>query len=96
MEFDEKFLREVGLSVMGEEEKQAFLDYAQEELEVRIGEEIAEGMTEEKMREFEGAKTDEEAKRWLEENKPNYREIVQKTIDELKAEIARNREKILG
>ena len=53
-------------------------------------------MTEEKMREFEGAKTDEEAKRWLEENKPNYREIVQKTIDELKAEIARNREKILG
>ena len=46
MEFDEKFLREVGLAVMPEEEKRAFLDYVQEELEVRVGEEIAEGMTE--------------------------------------------------
>ena len=96
MEFDEKFLREVGLAVMPEEEKRAFLDYVQEELEVRVGEEIAEGMTEEKMKEFEEAETDEAAEKWLNENKPNYREIVQETIKDLKEEISRNKEKILA
>jgi hypothetical protein len=96
MEVDEKFLRDVGLSAMPEEQKKAFLEYAQEELEVRVGEEIASGMTEEKMREFEDAKTDEETEKWLNENKPNYREIVDKTIEDFKNEIARNRDKILG
>ncbi|MBQ3275227.1 hypothetical protein IJH46_02280 [Candidatus Saccharibacteria bacterium] len=96
MEFDEKFLREVGLAVMPEEEKRAFLDYVQEELEVRVGEEIAEGMSEEKMKEFEEAETDEAAEKWLNENKPNYREIVQETIKDLKEEISRNKEKILA
>lgn len=96
MEVDEGFLREVGLVAMPEAEKQAFLDYVQEELEVRVGEEIAAGMTEEKMREFESARTEEETKKWLEENKPNYRELVEKTIKELKEEISRNKEKILA
>lgn len=96
MKFDEGFLREVGLLAMPEVEKKAFLDYIQEELEVRVGEEIADGMTEEKMQEFENAETDEIAKAWLEKNRPNYREIVEKTILELKEEIKRNRDKILG
>lgn len=96
MEINEGFLREVGLSAMPEEQKQAFLAYAQEELEVRVGEEIAAGMTEEKMREFEEAKTDEETEKWLNENKPNYREIVDQTIADFKEEITRNRDKILG
>ena len=96
MEVDEGFLREVGLSAMPEEQRQAFLDYVQEELEVRVGEEIAAGMTEEKMREFEEAANDEETKAWLEKNKPNYRELVAKTVEELKEEISRNKEKILA
>ena len=53
-------------------------------------------MSEEKMKEFEAAQTDEEMEKWLNENKPNYREIVDTTIVELKQEIARNREKIIG
>lgn len=96
MEVDEGFLREVGLSAMPEEERRAFLDYVQEELEVRVGEEIAAGMTEEKMREFEATSSDEETRAWLEENKPNYKELVTKTVEELKEEISRNRAKILG
>ena len=96
MEVNDKFLREVGLSAMPEEQKKAFLAYAQEELEVRVGEEIAAGMTEEKMREFEAAQTDEETEKWLNENKPNYKEIVVKTIEDFKVEIAKNRDKILG
>lgn len=96
MEVDDTFLREVGLAAMPEAEKKAFLDYAQEELEVRVGEEIAAGMTEEKMREFEMAADYEATKKWLEENKPNYKELVEKTIRELKEEISRNKEKILA
>lgn len=96
MEFGDAFLREVGLLAMPTDEKEAFLAYVQEELEVRVGEEIAEGMTEEKMKEFEDAQSDEEAVNWLKENKPNYREIVKNTVNELKEEISRNRDKLLG
>ena len=45
MKFDEKFLQEMGLSAMPEDQKQDFLDYIQEELEVRIGERISRGLT---------------------------------------------------
>jgi len=96
MEFNEEFLREVGLAAMPEDERKAFLDYAQEELEVRIGEEIAKGVAPEKMSEFDAAASDEEALRWLEENRPDYKDVVKKTAEELREEISRNREKILG
>ena len=95
MEFNEEFLKEVGLAAMPEEEKRAFVEYAQEELEVRLGEEIAKGIEPEKMREFEEA-DDETALRWLKENKPDYKEIVKKTVSELKDEISRNKDRILG
>ncbi|MBQ6130083.1 hypothetical protein IJI72_00035 [Candidatus Saccharibacteria bacterium] len=96
MEFDEGFLREVGLSAMGEEEKQAFLDYAKEELEVRVGEGIAEGLTEEKIKEFQETATREEAQAWLERNRPDYEDVVKKAIEEFKGEIKRNRVAILS
>ncbi|MBQ3430444.1 hypothetical protein IJG21_03430 [Candidatus Saccharibacteria bacterium] len=96
MELNEEFLREVGLAAMPEDERRAFLDYAQEELEVRIGEEIAKGVAPEKMKEFDEAETDEEALEWLEKNKPNFKEIVKKVSEELRGEISRNKEKILG
>jgi hypothetical protein len=47
------FLDEVGLSDIPEDQKQAFLDHLQEELEVRIGEYVSEGMTDEQIDEFE-------------------------------------------
>lgn len=96
MKIDEEFLREVGLSAMGEGERQAFLEYVQEELEVRVGEGIAEGLTEEKVREFRETEGREEAKAWLEENRPDYREVVKRTMEELKGEIKRNRLAILS
>lgn len=95
MKLEEGFLREVGLSAMGEGEKQAFLDYVQEELEVRVGEGVAEGLTEEKIKEFQRAEGDE-VRVWLEKNRPDYKEVVWRTIRELKEEIKRNREAILS
>ena len=43
MKFDEDFLREVGLSAMPEEQKSAFLEYVEDELNLRIGEKMSEG-----------------------------------------------------
>ena len=96
MEFDDKFLQEMGLSAMPEQQKQDFLNYVQEELEVRIGERISKGLTEAQLNEFDAITDQAEAAAWLEKNRPDYREIVTRTIEEMKAEIRANRAKLVG
>ena len=95
MQFDDKFLQEMGLSAMPEQEKQDFLNYVQEELEVRIGERISKGLTEAQLNEFDAITDQNEAATWLEKNRPDYREIVTRTIEEMKDEIRANRNKLL-
>lgn len=95
MEFDEQFLQEMGLSAMPEEDKQKFLDYLQEELEVRIGERISKGLTEVQLNQFDMIDNQAEATKWLEVNRPDYRQIVNRTIEEMKAEIRANRSKLI-
>ena len=96
MQFDEQFLQEMGLSAMPEDQKQKFLDYVQEELEVRIGERISRGLTEVQLNEFDQITDPAAAATWLEKNRPDYREIVSRTIEEMKAEIRANRNKLVG
>lgn len=95
MQFDDKFLQEMGLQVMPEDQKQAFLDYVQEELEVRIGERISKGLTEAQLNEFDMITDPAAAAKWLEKNRPDYREIVNRTINEMKTEIRANRNKLI-
>ena len=95
MQFDDNFLQEMGLQAMPEDKKQAFLDYIQEELEVRIGARISKGLTETQLNEFDMINDPLEAAKWLEKNRPDYREIVTRTIEEMKAEIRANRSKLL-
>lgn len=96
MEFDDKFLQEMGLSAMPEDQKQEFLNFVQEELEVRIGERISKGLTEVQLNEFDMITDPAEAAKWLEKNRPDYREIVSRTIEEMKDEIRLNRAKLVG
>ena len=93
---DEAFLAEVGLAAMPEQKKQDFLAFLQEELEVRIGERIAKGLPEVKLNEFDMITDREEATKWLEANRPDYREIVERTIRELKEEIRANSSKLMN
>lgn len=127
----------MGLSGMDEGRKKQFLGYAQGELEMRVGEKMSEGMSEEQLKEFEGLtegnqevirkmvmglgqdfREDSTYKsllkkhgvekgdwkilgeymsiKWIEKNRPEYREIVKAAFWELKEEIAQNREKILA
>lgn len=95
MRFDEQFLAEMGLSAMPEEQKQQFLAYIQEELEIRIGERISKGLTDVQLNEFDMITDLDEAAKWLEKNRPDYREIVSRTIAEMKAEVRANRNKLL-
>ena len=95
MEFNEQFLQEMGLSAMPEDQKQEFLDYIQEELEVRIGERISKGLTEVQLNEFDQITDQAEAAKWLEKNRPDFREIVARTINEMKDEIRANRTKLI-
>ncbi|MBR6532401.1 hypothetical protein IKT64_01375 [Candidatus Saccharibacteria bacterium] len=93
---DEAFLAEVGLAAMPEQKKRDFLAFVQEELEVRIGERIAKGLPEVKLNEFDMITDREEATKWLEANRPDYREIVERTIRELKEEIRANSSKLMN
>lgn len=85
----------MGLSAMPEDQKQRFLEYIQEELEIRIGERISRGLTETQLNEFDMITSQEEATKWLEKNRPDYREIVNRTITEMKEEIRANRNKLI-
>lgn len=95
MQFDEQFLQEMGLSAMPETEKAKFLAYIEEEVEVRIGERISKGLSETQLAEFDAITDQSEAARWLEKNRPDYREIVTRTIEEMKAEIRANRSRLI-
>ncbi|NCU43954.1 hypothetical protein EOL71_03250 [Candidatus Saccharibacteria bacterium] len=85
-ELDDRFFDEIGLNQMPEAEKASFKEHIQEEIQVRIGERIADGMTVEKMQEFEqiidnipGYVQD-----WLTKNSPNY--LADKIYQALKSQ----------
>lgn len=96
MKIDENFLVEMGLEEMSAEQKPAFLEYVQEELELRIGQRIAEGLTEEQITEFEQIEDKELAKQWIEEHFPNYKEVMQEVFEGLKKQILANRKQLLA
>ncbi len=135
-QFDESFLDSVGLSGMPEEQKQSFLQYAQDQLEVRIGEKMSEGLSDEQLDEFEriidndqetvqkwladlgdykndetykklldGSEDEEDSPqfladyvtaKWLDQNCPQYQDIIKESIEGLQAEISSQKEEILA
>lgn len=51
--FDNRFLESVGLADLPEAQKAAFLEYAQDQLEIRIGEAMSNSLSDEQLDEFE-------------------------------------------
>lgn len=136
-QLDDKFLQDLGLDSLPENQKLAFLEQVYASLEERVGVQLSEGLTDEQLEEFEaiidrnaqkvdawlaahapnyasdpafqqmqqasnlqptdaGLKSEYTATRWLELNRPNYREVVAKTMESLKGEILQNRDAILA
>jgi len=135
-QLDDKFLADIGLNEMPEEQKKPFLQHIYDELELRVGTELSNGMSDAQLQEFESIidrksevidgwvakfapdykndaafmqlqkttglgvddlvlKAEYAASKWLEVNRPDYRDVVAKILDELKKEIISNRDKIL-
>lgn len=137
-QLDDNFLKDLGLDNLPEEQKTAFLQHIYEELELRVGTRLAEGLSDKQLSEFESLierdeqkvqewlqqnlpdyqsrpdyqKLQEQTKdqnvdqvavlseyaatKWLELNRPDYRDVVAAVLEELKNEIAANRDNILG
>ena len=136
-QLDDKCLQDVGLGELPADQKQAFLDHFREQLELRVGTRLSDGLSDAQLEEFESFIDRNEVKvngwinanvpdyqndqiyqqlksgapenipelvvlseyaslKWLGINRPDYREVVSQTMDELKREIISNRDAILG
>lgn len=138
-QLDDKFLQDLGLGGLPDDQAEVLLQHVYQELELRVGEKLAQGMSEEQMAEFESILDRDEDKirgwleanapdyeqqddyqnmvrtlrsagkemsidvladytatKWLAVNRPNYREVVAQTLEELKNEIIQNKEAILA
>lgn len=136
-QLDEKFLQDIGLNEMPEDQKRPFLQHVYDELEMRVGTKLSEGMSDEQLGEFEqiidrkddvilrwleektpnyyndetfrklqeasklnsddpNLRAEYAATKWLEINRPDYRQVVAEVLDGLRKEIIANRSKILN
>jgi hypothetical protein len=135
-QLDDSFLESVGLGDMPAERKEAFLNHVREELEVRVGAKMSDGLTEQQVAEFERIidgdeptisgvlqeagdyqnneiyqaliekagfkdgskelKNEYASIAWLTKNRPDYRQIVADTMEELKKEVEASKDKILS
>lgn len=136
-QLDEKFLEDIGLNDLPDEQKKPFLQHIYDELELRVGTKLSDGMSDEQLEEFESIidrkddiitawlskyvsnyhndavfmqlqtatkldvndpslRAEYAATKWLEINRPDYRDVVAQVLDGLKAEVIASRDVILG
>ena len=75
-QLDDKFLQDVGLGDLPEDQKKLFLDHFREQLELRVGTRLSEGLSDAQLEEFESFidRKDDRVNAWLAANVPNYEE----------------------
>lgn len=71
---DENFLEELGLGQLPAEQKQAFLEHVYNQLELRVGTRLSEGLSDEQLAEFESFidRDMEKVRAWLDRNAADY------------------------
>ncbi len=135
-QLDDKFLADIGLNDLPEDQKQPFLQHIYEELELRVGTRLSDGLSDAQLEQFEkiidrdqatidewiqqfvpnyvedqvfvrmlaattleandpNLKAEFVATKWLEVNRPDYRQVVAEVLEELRKEIISNRDAIL-
>lgn len=94
LKLDNDLLKELGLGGLPEEQKRAMLQHIYDTLELRVGTNLANQMTDKQLEEFEEFIDDDErganqaqALQWLEANLPNYKQVVNDVFEALKMEI---------
>ncbi len=73
-QLDDKFLQDLGLDQLPDEQKQAFLQHIYEELELRVGTKLSDGLSDAQLEEFEAIidRKDQVITEWLNKFVPNY------------------------
>ena len=134
--FDNRFLDSVGLADLPDSQREAFLQYAQDQLEIRIGESMSESLNDDQLSEFEriidndpatlqglldsygdyqndevyqtlkrntGAQdgdnsllSDFVTAKWLNQNCPQYQQIIKDSLADLQDEIREQKDAILA
>ena len=93
-QLDDKFLQDVGLGELPEDQKKLFLDHFREQLELRVGTKLSEGLSDAQLEEFESFidRKDDKVNAWIAANVPNYQEdtIYQQLKSGAPAEIPQN------
>lgn len=98
-QLDDQFLVSVGLGDMPKDQKEMFLEHLLEELELRVGTRLSDGMSDDKLAEFENlieGRDEKGALSWLETHRPDYKTVVSEELEKLKKEVLASRDKILG
>lgn len=93
---DVKELANAGIIFERKEDADRFIDIIMSDLEIRIGEELAELVPESKLREFELIEDQNEAAAWLEKNIPSYRDIVVRNRKDVENELLQFKTQIPG
>lgn len=94
LKLDNNLLDELGLGSLPEDQKKGMLQHIYETLELRVGTQLANQMTDQQLEEFEqfiddgGDGNQAQALQWLETNLPNYKQVVNEVFEALKGEIA--------
>lgn len=73
-QLDDKFLQDIGLNELPEEQKKPFLQHIYDELELRVGTKLSDGMSDAQLEEFESIidRKDDVIVSWLAEYVPDY------------------------
>lgn len=73
-QLDDKFLQDVGLGNLPDDQKQAFLDHFREQLELRVGTKLSDGLSDAQLEEFESFIDRDEQKvtSWVQTHVPDY------------------------
>jgi hypothetical protein len=93
LKLDNNLLDELGLGQLPDDQKRAMLQHIYETLELRVGTDLANQMTDRQLEEFEkfiddgGDASQAQALQWLEANLPNYKQVVNEVFEALKVEI---------
>lgn len=73
-QLDENFLEDIGLNDLPEEQKKPFLQHIYDELELRVGTKLSDGMNDEQLEEFEAIidRKEDVITTWLEKHASDY------------------------
>jgi len=73
-QLDDKFLQELGLDMLPEDQKQAFLEHIYSQLELRVGARLSDGLTDAQLSEFEAFvdRNEMKVRSWIDSYAPNY------------------------